>query len=161
TQPRASAAPDAVSIDAKVCANAPDGPGVTATEIDVGNVSTLTGPIPGLFLGAVHGTQAFAAYLNARGGICGRRIVVKSADDNLQVSQNASATRTLKDSVFAFVGSFSGDDQGMPSVLAGTDVADIGEALATERFKLANNFSPEPIDGWNVAPYLLYKQLFP
>ena len=161
TQPRAPAGSGDVTIDPRVCAAAPDGPGVTASEIDLGNVSTLTGPIPGLFLGAVHGTQAFAAYLNSRGGVCGRHVVVKSADDNLQVSQNASATEALKDSVFAFVGSFSGDDQGMPSVLAGTDIADIGEALATERFRSPNNYSPEPIDGWNVAPYLLYKQLYP
>ncbi|HVU74870.1 MAG TPA: ABC transporter substrate-binding protein [Mycobacteriales bacterium] len=159
--PHAGADTGDVSIDPKVCAAAADAPGVTATEVDLGNVSTLTGPIPGLFVGAVHGTQAFAAYLNSRGGICGRKVVVKAADDNLQVSQNEAATSSLKDSVFAFVGSFSGDDQGMPTALAGSDAVDIGEALATTRFRAPNNFSPEPIDGWNVAPYLLYKQLFP
>jgi ABC-type branched-subunit amino acid transport system substrate-binding protein len=151
-----------VSVDSAVCAGPASGAGVTPTEVDVGNVSTLTGPVPGLFLGAQHGISAFAAYLNSRGGICGRRLVVKSADDNLDASQNATATQSLAESVLAFVGSFSGDDQGGASVLQADGIPDVGEALATQRFDLPNNFSPEPKPlGWNVAPYIYFKQKFP
>ena len=137
-------------------------PGVTASEIDVGNVSTLTGPIPGLFIGAQHGIQAFAAYVNSNGGVCGRKLVVKSADDNLDASQNATATQSLANSVLAFVGSFSVDDQGGAAVLQQNGIPDVGEALSPQRFNLATNFSPQPEPvGWNLAPYVYFKQKYP
>ena len=155
------AATGSVSINPAICKKPAVGNGITPTEIDLGNVSTLTGPIPGIFLGAVHGIQAFATYVNSLGGICGRKLVIKSGDDNLQVSQNAAATQSLASQVFAFVGSFTADDQGGAAVLKADGVPDIGQALSKDRFNLPNNFSPEPIAGWNVAPYLLYKKLFP
>ncbi|HEX6395174.1 MAG TPA: ABC transporter substrate-binding protein [Acidimicrobiales bacterium] len=137
-------------------------PGVSASEIDVGNVSTLTGPVPGLFLGAQRGTQAFAAYINSVGGVCGRKMVVKSADDNLDASQNATATQSLAGQVLAFVGSFSVDDQGGASVMQQNGIPDIGEALSPQRFNLPNNFSPQPEPvGWNIAPYVYFKQKYP
>lgn len=154
----------AAGAGGKVCpAGAPShDPGVSASEIDVGNVSTLTGPIPGLFVGAQRGTQAFAAYQNSVGGVCGRKLVVKSADDNLDASQNANATQSLANSVLAFVGSFSVDDQGGAAVLKQDNVPDIGEALSPDRFNLPNNFSPQPEPlGWNIAPYIYFKQKYP
>jgi ABC-type branched-subunit amino acid transport system substrate-binding protein len=151
-----------VAINSAVCNGPASGPGISANEIDIGNVSTLTGPVPGLFIGAQHGINAFAAYINSIGGICGRRLVVKSADDNLDVSQNATATQSLAGSILAFVGSFSGDDQGGAAVLQADGVPDIGESLSSQRFGLANNFSPEPRPaGWNTAPYIYFKQRFP
>src|SRR5205823_11626604 len=55
--------------------------GVTGESITLGNVSTLSGPIPGLFQGAVLGAQAFAAYANSQGGVFGRRLKVEVRDD--------------------------------------------------------------------------------
>ncbi|HUE58770.1 MAG TPA: ABC transporter substrate-binding protein [Acidimicrobiales bacterium] len=154
----------ALAAGGKVC---PGGgtshdPGVSASEIDVGNVSTLTGPVPGLFLGAQRGTQAFASYINSVGGVCGRKLVVKSADDNLDASQNATATQSLANQVLAFVGSFSVDDQGGAAVLQQDGIPDIGFALSPQRFNLPNNFSPQPEPvGWNIAPYIYFKQKYP
>lgn len=157
-----SAATEGLSISSKVCQGAVSGPGVSSSEIDLGNVSTLTGPVPGLFQGAQHGIIAFATYLNSIGGICGRRVVVKSADDNFDSSQNATATQSLAGSVFAFVGSFSAFDDGGASVLQSNGIPDVGEALSSQRFNLANNFSPEPKPiGWNLAPYVYFKQKYP
>ncbi|HVA74287.1 MAG TPA: ABC transporter substrate-binding protein [Acidimicrobiales bacterium] len=159
-----SGAGTAAAAGGKVCpAGAPShDPGVSASEIDVGNVSTLTGPIPGLFVGAQRGTQAFAAYQNSIGGVCGRKLVLKSADDNLDASQNATATQSLANSVLAFVGSFSVDDQGGAAVLQKDNIPDIGEALSPQRFNLPNNFSPQPEPlGWNIAPYIYFKQRYP
>ncbi|HWG74688.1 MAG TPA: hypothetical protein VG184_11615, partial [Acidimicrobiales bacterium] len=48
--------------------------GVTPNSITVGNISTLTGPVPGLFAGAVNGTDAFLAYQNSQGGVFGRQL---------------------------------------------------------------------------------------
>ena len=137
-------------------------PGVSASEIDVGNVSTLTGPIPGLFIGAQHGIQAYAAYINSVGGVCGRKLVVKSADDNLDASQNATATQSLANSVLAFVGSFSVDDQGGAAVIQQDGIPDVSEALSAQRYNLPTNFSPQPEPvGWNLAPYIYFKQKYP
>jgi ABC-type branched-subunit amino acid transport system substrate-binding protein len=125
-------------------------------------VTTLTGPVPGLFASAVRGINAYAAYLNSVGGICGRKFVVKSADDNLDASQNATATQSLVGSVFSFVGSLSGVDQGGAPVLQSSGVPDVGEALSTQRFNLANNFSPMPQGiGADLAPYAYFMQKYP
>lgn len=152
-----------LSVASSVCRGPASGPGVSSSEVDVGMVTTLTGPVPGLFAGALHGIQAFAAYLNSVGGICGRKFVVKSADDNLDASQNQSATQSLVNSVLGFVGSFSGVDQGSASVLqANPDVPDVGEALSSQRFNLPNNFSPAPQGiAVDLAPWVYYKQKYP
>ncbi|MCU1486141.1 MAG: hypothetical protein JWN67_2887, partial [Actinomycetia bacterium] len=43
--------------------------GVTANQVTLGNVSTLSGPVPGLFQGAIVGAQAIVAYQNSQGGL--------------------------------------------------------------------------------------------
>src|SRR5215469_14567938 len=45
------------------------GPGVTPTTITIGQIATITGPVPGLFQGAYDGLAAWAAWINANGGI--------------------------------------------------------------------------------------------
>ena len=62
--------------------------GVKADSISLGNVSTLTGPVPGLFKGAVYGAQAVIAYQNSQGGIFGRKLKLAVGDDQLSESQN-------------------------------------------------------------------------
>ena len=80
--------------------------GVTADAITVGNVSDLSGPVPGLFQGAVIGTQAYFAKVNAAGGVFGRKLKVRVGDGQLDCDQNRAQHRALKDRVFAFVGSW-------------------------------------------------------
>ena len=55
--------------------------GVSATEIKVGSISSLSGPVPGLGGSAAGGARAYVAFRNATGGVCGRKIVLKEADD--------------------------------------------------------------------------------
>jgi ABC-type branched-subunit amino acid transport system substrate-binding protein len=106
--------------------------------------------------------EAFVSYLNAHGGICGRKVLLKIADDDLDASQNATATQSLVNSVFAMVGSDSGVDEGGASALQQSAIPDVGEALSSQRFNLPNNFSPQPEPpGVNVAPYIYFKQRFP
>lgn len=154
---------EGLEVDPSVCGGPASGAGVKTSEIDVGNVSTITGPIPGISAGAAHGIIAFADYLNSVGGICGRRLVVKTADDDLDASQNATATQSLVGSVFAMVGSYSGVDQGGASVLQSSDIPDIGEALSSQRFDLPNNFSPQPIppSGYGTGPYIYFAHKYP
>lgn len=153
----------AVSILPSVCKGPVSGPGISSSEIDVGDVTTVTGPIPGLEAGAIHGIDAFAAYINSLGGICGRRLVVKIADDNLDASQNATATESLAGKVMAFVGSDSGVDQGGATYLQShPDIPYVAEALSPQAFDLSSNFSPMPVPlGLNLAPFLYFKRKDP
>lgn len=135
--------------------------GVTGNRIVLGNVSTLSGPVPGLFRGALVGAQAWAAMVNSRGGIHGRLIEIKSGDDGLDTGKNKNAHKALKDSVFAFLGSFSVTDGGGVSELQGTNIPDVGSPLDPNRFNLPTNFSPAPLPpGWETGPAKYYMKTF-
>jgi ABC-type branched-subunit amino acid transport system substrate-binding protein len=123
--------------------------GVTATEIVIGNVSTLKGPVSGLFRGALVGTQAAYAYQNSLGGLFGRTFKVVSGDDNFDAGQNRSRHKELKDKVFAFSGSFSlSDSAGVPEMTS-SGVLDVGRALAKVRQDMPTHMSPVPFGiGW-------------
>jgi ABC-type branched-subunit amino acid transport system substrate-binding protein len=133
--------------------------GVTGDRIVVGNVSTISGPVPGLFSGGA----AWAAYVNSQGGVHGRRVQVVAADDNLDSAANRRNTQDLASKVFAFVGSTSGVEAGGAEVLAQSGVPDIGLALTRPRANLQSQFSPGPVrsDGYSIGPFNYFKQTFP
>lgn len=118
--------------------------GVTATTITVGNVSDLSGPQPGLFQGAVNGTEAYLAYLNSNGGVYGRQVQLRASDGQTDCTANQNAHSALLGSVFAFVGSFSlYDDCGTQVVKAHPDVPDVSFALGEKtQQNTVNQFSP-------------------
>src|SRR5947208_2255219 len=86
-------------------------PGVTSSAITVGTVADLSGLVPGLFAGAVNGTKAYADYINSKGGVNGKKIVVSSADTGTSCIGAKQAAQQLTGKVLAFVGSFSVFDQ--------------------------------------------------
>ena len=135
--------------------------GVTETEIRIGNVSTLSGPVPGLFRGALVGTQAAFAYQNSQGGLFGRQFVVVSGDDAFDPGQNRARHQELADDVFAFVGSFSLFDAAGASAIESSGVVDVGRSLSTARQSLANSVSPQPFqEGWPSTGCKLMKERF-
>lgn len=135
--------------------------GVTPDQVLVGNVSTRTGPVPGLFLGATLGTQAFLAYQNSLGGVHGRQLKLSVADDRLDSGENRAQTAALADKAFAMVGSFSVVDDGGAPELARSGMPDVGYGLGRARFALPNNFSPQPLpSGWRLGPLNHFKARF-
>ena len=56
-------------------------PGLTAKSITVGQVDTLSGPVPGLFEGAENGTKAYLAYVNSTGAVNRPQILLDVQDD--------------------------------------------------------------------------------
>src|SRR4051794_19738933 len=89
-------------------ANTASDVGVTPTQITLGNVATLTGPIPGLFQGSPNAVEAYFNYINTtQGGVNGRKLVMKGGDDALTCTGNQTATQDLSTQVFAFVGTFT------------------------------------------------------
>ena len=89
------------------CAAANQSPGVTATTINTGAMSTLTGPIASNFESLVPGIQAYYDYVNAHGGVDGRKIeLTYNTDDTGNPSQDTALEHTLvdQDHVFAVAG---------------------------------------------------------
>ena len=127
-------------------------PGVTPAQITLGNIATINGPIPGLFVGARYGADAVADYINSMGGLCGRRLAVESVDDNFDQATDQADAGQLANHVFALVGSFSLQDSGIPAAAPG--VPDIGDAVSPQRFTSVTNFSPQPNPpGYDVGPF--------
>jgi ABC-type branched-subunit amino acid transport system substrate-binding protein len=86
--------------------------GVTATTISVGNIASITGVVPGLTQSAQQATEAWAAYVNSQGGICGRQIKVVPYDDANSSTQSYADTVQACSATFAMVGNASGFDDG-------------------------------------------------
>jgi ABC-type branched-subunit amino acid transport system substrate-binding protein len=137
--------------------------GVTPSQVTVGNVSILSGPVPGLFQGAPNGASAFFAYQNSIGGVNGRKIVLKSSDDAFSCNQNQSETQSLSGQVLAFVGSFSlFDNCGAKVLQAQPNIPDVSFSLDPVAQALPNNFSPSPLgNGYRTGPFIYYKQHYP
>lgn len=79
-------------------------PGVTATQIDIGAISSRTGALAGYFGGLAPGMIAYFKTLDAKGGVNGRKIVLtNNLDDGGSPSQFTQDAHNLidQDHVFA------------------------------------------------------------
>lgn len=137
--------------------------GVTDKEILLGNVSTLSGPVPGLFQGAVIGAQAVVAYQNSLGGMFGRRFKLDVRDDQFDSGQNRAQTVGMIPKVFGFLGSFSLYDDVAASEIAKAGLPDMTYSLSGARRNIPNNFSPQPAveGGWPLSYFNWYTQKYP
>ena len=90
-------------------------PGITATQITIGSHQPLTGPAAPGYSEIAPASAAYFAYVNAHGGVYGRKIVYKYLDDAYDATKTASVVRqlVLQDSVY---GMFNG--LGTPTHLA-------------------------------------------
>lgn len=120
--------------------------GVTPTEIKVGNVSQITGLVPGFGNTGVAGVKAYFNMINSQGGVCGRKLTLVTADDRFQTATNRNETEKLAGQVIAFVGNTSVVDDGGAPVIDERKVADLSLATTPPRVRAAMNFSPNPID---------------
>jgi ABC-type branched-subunit amino acid transport system substrate-binding protein len=120
--------------------------GITEDTITLGQVSTISGPVPGLGQTAVNGVRAYFAYRNQQGGVCGRELQLQNADDRLDTGQNRAEHDRMADEVFGFVGGWSVVDDGGAGVLEGTNIPDVGISISDARASLPNNYSTNPID---------------
>ncbi|HTU38645.1 MAG TPA: ABC transporter substrate-binding protein [Acidimicrobiales bacterium] len=82
-------------------------PGVTANSITVGTISTQTGTLASNFSSLVYGEKAYFSYINAQGGVNGRKIDYKyTLDDGGNPTTFNQLANTLinQDHVFAVTG---------------------------------------------------------
>jgi ABC-type branched-subunit amino acid transport system substrate-binding protein len=119
---RAVAASGAVFAVALAACGSPGGggtasnvPGVTANSITIGATVPLTGPAAPGYSEIAPAVNAVFAWVNAHGGVYGRKINYIYLDDGYNASNTAAQTRklVLQDHIFADVGSL-----GTPTQLA-------------------------------------------
>jgi branched-chain amino acid transport system substrate-binding protein len=83
-------------------------PGITDTEIILGADCPLAGAMGAVYATIPQATKAYFDYINdTQGGVCGRKIVYKLEDNQMDPAKAAEAVRKLveRDNVFAIVGS--------------------------------------------------------
>ena len=114
------------------CQAPSNAPGVTDAEITIGSISTLSGPVPGLGSNGAAVMRAYVAYRNATGGVCGRKVVLRSADDGAENGRYRSLVDELNPKILGLVGGTAAGDaagaerveaHGMPIVSATFSVA--------------------------------------
>jgi branched-chain amino acid transport system substrate-binding protein len=98
-----------LSLTTASIAQTPDTPGVTATEIKLGQTVPLSGPVSA-YATFSRASLAYFAMVNDRGGIDGRKVTLISVDDGFSPPKTVEQTRKLVESdgvfaIFAPVGS--------------------------------------------------------
>ena len=90
-------------------------PGITPTQITIGSHQPLTGPAAPGYSEIAPASAAYFAYVNAHGGVYGRKIVYKYLDDGYNPTKTASVVRqlVLQDNVYSMF-----DGLGTPTHLA-------------------------------------------
>ena len=125
--------------------NTASAPGVTATTVTVGLITSLTGPASPEYTGIIPGAQARIDQQNAAGGVDGRQIKLATADDTSSPGGAATAAAVLvSKNVFAMIGEspfiFGGaqylQKHGLPVVGGGYDGPEWGTQPYTNMFAL-------------------------
>src|ERR1022692_93773 len=83
--------------------NSASAPGVTATTVTIGSTQPLTGPAAAGYSEIAPAANAYFKYVNAHGGVNGRKITYTYLDDQYNPTSTATQTRklVLQDHVFA------------------------------------------------------------
>jgi branched-chain amino acid transport system substrate-binding protein len=132
--------------------------GVTASEIKVGNITAVGGPIgPEAFSGMLHGAQAFFQALNERGGVNGRKVKFSTCDDRESSDRDLACAQNLIENqkVFALVAG-STDTFAAGKYIDSKGVPDVGgQPIGNAYQKYPHLFSilgvDTPRDGKNVG----------
>jgi branched-chain amino acid transport system substrate-binding protein len=113
-------------------------PGVTATTITIGGTAPITGPAA-LFGSVARGADAYFKYVDAHGGVNGRKVKYIYLDDAYDPAKTVQLTRELveQDHVFAVFSTIGTDNTiattdylnaaRIPQLFAGTGTARVGD----------------------------------
>jgi branched-chain amino acid transport system substrate-binding protein len=113
-------------------------PGVTSSTVTIGGTVPITGPAA-LFGSVGRGAEAYFKYVNAHGGVNGRKIKYLYRDDGYDPSRTVQLTRELveNDHVFAIFNTIGTDNTiattdylnaaKVPQLFAGTGTARVGD----------------------------------
>jgi branched-chain amino acid transport system substrate-binding protein len=126
-------------------------PGITSTTITIGSHQPLTGPAAPGYSEIAPASAAYFSYVNAHGGVYGRKIIYKYLDDGYNPTTTASVVRqlVLQDNVYAiFNGLGTPTHLAVVSFLNSQKVPDIFVASGCDCW---NSPSTEPYTfGWQL-----------
>jgi branched-chain amino acid transport system substrate-binding protein len=143
-----SSAPAAGSSTAALTASAP---GITASQILIGSHQPLTGPAAPGYDEIAPASAAYFSYVNAHGGVDGRKIVYKYLNDGYDPTTTASVVRqlVLQDNVYAMF-----DGLGTPTHLAAVKFLNsekVPDVFVASGCECWNDPGPEPETfGWQI-----------
>jgi ABC-type branched-subunit amino acid transport system substrate-binding protein len=129
----------------KPCEAPSDAPGVTDSTITLGSISTLSGAVPGLGASSEGAARAYVAYRNATGGVCGRELVLQTADDGMDNGRHRSIVTQMNPQVLGIIGGLAGGDAGSAST-----VTELGMPVVS--VAISKPFDDAPVT-FNVNPY--------
>src|SRR5580693_7110662 len=136
------------SANAALTASAP---GITPTTITIGSHQPLTGPAAPGYSEIAPASAAYFAYVNAHGGVYGRKIVYKYLDDGYDPTKTASVVRqlVLQDNVYALF-----DGLGTPTHLAAVQFLNsekVPDVFVASGCECWNDTATEPETfGWQI-----------
>ena len=113
-------------------------PGVTSNSITVGTISTQTGVLASNFASLIYGERAYYDYINAQGGVNGRKIDYKYALDdggNPTTFNQLANTLINQDHVFAVTG--VGTAFFTPNLF-------VEAGIPTYGYNVTGNWAPQP-----------------
>jgi ABC-type branched-subunit amino acid transport system substrate-binding protein len=146
------------------CDGFQNGPGVSDSEITIGNAADVSGPVPGLFESSQDAVKAYVAYFNATSDICGRKLKLATYDTRTDAAADQQAYAKGCDEVFAMVGSMGAFDSGGASTAQACGLPDIRSAAVTkDRNACTTCFPAQSVNTgeWENAPGEFIKKNYP
>lgn len=146
------------------CDGFQDGPGISDSEITIGNAADVSGPVPGLFESSQDAVKAYVAYFNATSDICGRKLKLATYDTRTDAGADQQAYAKGCDEVFAMVGSMGAFDSGGASTTQSCGLPDIRSAAVTkDRNACSTCFPAQSVNTgeWENAPGEFVKRNYP
>ncbi len=139
-------------------------PGISAGEILLGGTTPLSGSAAA-YASVARGADGYFKYVNARGGVNGRKITYKYVDDAYNPAQTIQATRQLveQDKVFAIFNALGTEHNEaireylnatkVPQLFAASGATSFGADV--ERYPYTIGFQPSyQAEGWVYGKYL-------
>ena len=146
------------------CDGFKNSPGVTDSEITIGNASDISGPVPGLFESAQDAVKAYVAYFNSTSDICGRKLKLATYDSRTDAGADQQDYAKGCDEVFAMVGSMSAFDSGGAGTAQSCGLPDIRSAAVTrDRNACTTCFPAQSVNTgeWENAPRRVHQEELP
>lgn len=126
------------------CAALSTAPGVSPTTLTVGQIVTQSGPVPGLAGSAEAAVRAYVAYRNSTGGVCGRNLVLLTADDGNDNSRFRTALIEMSPKALGLIGVTAGGDSGGADVMQKEAIPATGAAFSKQFQELPTAFDINP-----------------
>lgn len=142
------------------CAAPSDAPGVTDAEITLGSVSSLSGPVPGLGTAALEAVRAYVAYRNSTGGVCGRQLALRTADDGADSGRHRAIVTELAPQVVGLAGGLGGGDAGSADVVEQLQLPVVATAISEGYQDATTVFDINPPFADVNAPIGKYRYLY-